>query len=485
MLVRFELTIDNQTPEVIVIPSPEDDPPLYPLCESADVHPLLRKFEFGEDMEVLFDSSLGSALKNIMAEAICCGEIAPSSIMDTTMRNLQAGDLDNGLGTLLQPDVDRIVAIAKPSPFGQGNETVFDDNVRKGLELVASQFSIAHEDELLRGIRQQIQQKLFPLLPGGPEAVTLKRYKMAIYQEGGHFQFHRDSLHADNHQATLLLEVRSAHEGGKFVIDHYSRGAKKIEVSKDYYGKPRYAALFEMSFDEGGNVSTPLKWMAFYTDALHKVERVISGTRIVIQYDVYIDTNMPVVGGDSNETPAYSDFYPLNKFESYRYPCIPHGALQKVLRELDKLITMHGTENVAIPLFHCYSAVTIKREFLKVFDRLLFDAIVEENKYVLGLSPVVAKAKSDDRGRYFREDFSFKFTDPMDVSHYWDANEKDIRSMTIGKDHDLNSRDCMYVFSQREEAWQIEYSENCEWLGNEAEPGRLKYFLGVMVVGLK
>ena len=69
--------------------------------------------------------------------------------MNMTIINLQAGDLDEGLGTLLQPDVDRILAIAKPSPFGQGNNTVFDDNVRKGLELVASQFSITHEDELL------------------------------------------------------------------------------------------------------------------------------------------------------------------------------------------------------------------------------------------------------------------------------------------------------------------------------------------------
>ena len=429
-----------------------------------------------------------------MAEAVCSGEIAPSSIVDTTMINLQAGDVDNGLGTLLQPDVDRIVAIAKPSPFGQGNETVFDDNVRKGLELVASQFSIAHEDELLRGIREQIQQKLFPLLPGGPEAVTLKRYKMAIYQEGGHFQFHRDSLHADNHQATLLLEVRSAHEGGKFVIDHYGDEPKKIEVS---VGQETDNSLFEMSFDESGSVSTPLKWMAFYTDALHKVERVTSGTRMVIQYDVYIDTEMPAVGRDSNETSTnanskevddkdddedvefdenetYLD-YTAYGFSEYRFPCISNIAVQMILSLLEKQIAASGTKNIAIPLFHRYSAASIKREYLKGPDRLLFDAIATENKYLLGLSPIVIKTESDYDGNFDSSCYSAKFTDPMTICYYWSARASDIRSMKIKNDHDLNSKGCIYVVSQREEARIIEYSAYIEYAGNNAEPARYKY----------
>ena len=497
----------------------------------ADDHPLLKKFKFGKVMQVLFDSSLGKAIKKIMAEAICSGEVEPSSVINMNMRSLQADDL----GTLLRPNVDRILGLAKPSPYGQGNDTVFDDNVRKGLELVANQFSIAHEDELLQGIRTQIQQKLFPVLPGGPEAVTLKRYKMAIYQEGGHFQFHRDSLHADNHQATLLLEVRSAHEGGKFVIDHYGRGGKNIEVKDKYGNVNTYDAYFEMGFDGTSSDSTPLKWIAFYTDALHKVERVTSGNRIVIQYDVYIDTEMPStestgadsrsdsdhegkseedIDTDSNEnsnsdcdsqsnrnnsrcqnvcnseedseseeegTPYLENT--LTVFSQYKFPCISNIAMRKVLTELDKHITTCGKKNVAIPLFHRYSVASIKHEFLKGPDRLLFDAIVKEKKYVLGLSPVVITAESDYEGNFNHKSYSVTFTDPMTVCYKWDAAANDILAKPIKKGHNLNSSDCMYVVSKREEFWTIASSTYKEWVGNESEPALHKYFLGVIVVG--
>ena len=345
----------------------------------------------------------------------------------------------------------------------------------------------------------------------------MKRYKMAIYQEGGHFQFHRDSLHADNHQATLLLEVRSAHEGGKFVIDHYGCGPNKIEVVKDYIGKETYDTMFEMSFDETGSVSTPLKWMAFYTDALHKVERVTSGTRIVIQYDVYIDTEIPVVCGDSIETSCddnsnkiteedsnsdndegcyddssiddspksnpYIDLYSSN-FGRYRFPCITKIAMQKVLKELDLQIAKSGTQNIAIPLFHRYSALSIQRKYLKGPDRLLFDIILKEKKYALGLSPVVITAESYDE-KFNNESYNVKFTDPMNVCYYWSTRHGDIRSKAILGNHYLNSRRCVYVVSKREEVSHIGTTPYNEWVGNNAEPAKHKYFLCVIVVALK
>ena len=482
---------------MIIIPGPVDN---FQLRDSADDHPLLRKFEFGQAMNVLFDSSLGKAVKHITAEAICSGEVEPSSIINMNMRSLQADDL----GTLLQPNVDRILGLAKPSPYGQGNDTVFDDNVRKGLELVANQFSIAHEDELLQGIRKKIQRRLFPVLPGGPEAVTLKRYKMAIYQEGGHFQFHRDSLHADNHQATLLLEVRSAHEGGKFVIDHYGCGDGKIKEIDERGNVKKYDAMFEMGFDKTGCVSTPLKWLAFYTDALHKVEKVTSGTRIVIQYDVYIDTEMSGViktdsyndkKTDGKDTDGNYEDEDINvpylenissALYRFQFPCVSNIAVRKVLAELQELIATCGATNVAIPLFHRYSSASIQREFLKGIDRILFDAIVKEKKYVLGLSPVVITAMSEYEECIFnKHSYSITLTNPITLCYYWDAEVSDIQSKAIENHHDLNSRGCVYIVSKREEFWTIATSHYNEFAGNEPEAALYKYFLGVMVVGPK
>jgi hypothetical protein len=49
--------------------------------------------------------------------------------------------------------------------------------------------------------------------------VTVKFYKLAIYETGGHFEKHRDTIHSNKHKATLLIEVKSYHEGGNLILE--------------------------------------------------------------------------------------------------------------------------------------------------------------------------------------------------------------------------------------------------------------------------
>ena len=297
--------------------------------DSATKHPLLRSFQYGSPMKLVFGSPLGDALKHATTDSICSGDISVQLATKAAIRLLPGNQ--QSLGSLLQPHVDKILELTKPSHFGKGDQTVYDETVRKGLELVADQFSIDNEQSILQNIKQEIHEKLFPSLPGGVEAIMLKRYKMALYQEGGHFQFHRDSLHADNHQATLLVEVRSAHEGGKFVIDHAGAYSKRLALLQDMQPssdlkaptpaapettkltaqekkrlseeeQKKYHGCSYFDFNKIDDAKKPLKWLAFYTDALHMVERVESGTRIVIQYDVYLNPDMTVAGNKANSS---------------------------------------------------------------------------------------------------------------------------------------------------------------------------------------
>jgi hypothetical protein len=42
-------------------------------------------------------------------------------------------------GTLWNPDVSKLLEASLPSPFGKGEKTIFDENVRKGKEIKADQ----------------------------------------------------------------------------------------------------------------------------------------------------------------------------------------------------------------------------------------------------------------------------------------------------------------------------------------------------------
>jgi hypothetical protein len=44
--------------------------------------------------------------------------------------------------------------------------------------------------------------------------------KLAIYEPGGHFHAHRDTVRSHDHQGTLLIEVRSLRTSGDLVLEH-------------------------------------------------------------------------------------------------------------------------------------------------------------------------------------------------------------------------------------------------------------------------
>lgn len=176
------------------------------------------------------------------------------------------------LGIIAGVELDALQALLAPSPFGRGTETVYDDAVRRGKEVTASQMHIVPDwpfkpdydppspnpFEQLAGC---IQDGLFPGRP-----VKIVFYKLALYEPGGHFQLHRDSTHADSHHGTLLLACSTrdqSYKGGELVL--CGDGDEQ---------------LFSL---------LPGDALAFYTDVRHAVSPVTSGTRITLQFDIYLE----------------------------------------------------------------------------------------------------------------------------------------------------------------------------------------------------
>jgi hypothetical protein len=198
-------------------------------------------------------------------------------------------------------------------------------------------------------IRSNIIEQLPPVFLGVSSAnVEVRFYKLAVYEAGGHFQKHRDTVHSSDHKATLLIEVRSEHIGGDFIIEkngikRFWKLSKKYEkgnaipqgllfslpsddddsaegktgerkscgisaagagaddaesgeedAGADDEDKEDVNVIFDEMYEDKG-----IQWCIFYTDVEHQVELVMKGIRMVLQFDVYCKE-----GGQSNKRKA-------------------------------------------------------------------------------------------------------------------------------------------------------------------------------------
>jgi len=120
--------------------------------------------------------------------------------------------------------VSALVKMATPAPFGKGNATVFDTDVRKALEIPVSGFPdglFPKQNAPFKNIEEAIDQQM------KPDGVkwSYKLYEMHIYEEGGFFLPHKDTLHADNHVATFVVGLPGIeYKGGELVVRHGYRG---------------------------------------------------------------------------------------------------------------------------------------------------------------------------------------------------------------------------------------------------------------------
>ena len=183
---------------------------------------------------------------------------------DSYTPNCKFSITEKPAGTFGKPNVELILQESTASSFGRGETTVLDTTYRNGKEIPARNVDISEwyssfsEDE--------ISAAMFV-----GKSVQLKFYKLAVYQEGGHFNWHMDSTHSDQHHATLLLALNTSWEGGDLKLRR--NGVEKLV---DMHPK----------VDQKGGIN--LQAAAFYTDTEHKVEPVTKGIRIVLQFDVEV-----------------------------------------------------------------------------------------------------------------------------------------------------------------------------------------------------
>jgi hypothetical protein len=238
------------------------------------------------------------------------------------------------LGTLNVPE---LLAECEESSFGKGTEAVLDHTVRKSWEIPMPILP----PNLLAALRFSMNQGCFKLAPN--HQTQLRPYKLVIYQEGGHFDAHRDTVRGDGHIGTLVLILNSDYTGGELEITHNGQ----TEV-----------------------VTGPYSWVAMYGDCLHKINPVTSGTRVSLIFDIY------VTGVSADEGFFWQKPYESVKSEPAASVQIVECTRTAVLSGVEKELS--AVDTLIICLAHKYPLHQATPAYLKGGDRALYELLKDE-----------------------------------------------------------------------------------------------------------
>ncbi|EMD40942.1 hypothetical protein CERSUDRAFT_71185 [Gelatoporia subvermispora B] len=153
----------------------------------------------------------------------------------------------DGLGPIALPlkaqEVEALKSVAEQAPFGKGERTIVDKNVRDTWQIDASKVHFAHSawQYFLQKAVEDVCKAL-----GVSVAMSLPRcepYKLLLYETGSH------SEKADDMFATMVIVLPSPFTGGAIRVSHGSASE---------------------TYDDAPNSAHSTSVLAWYTDVMHK-----------------------------------------------------------------------------------------------------------------------------------------------------------------------------------------------------------------------
>ncbi|MDO5627082.1 MAG: 2OG-Fe(II) oxygenase [Mobilicoccus sp.] len=162
---------------------------------------------------------------------------------------------------LLPLQVEDLVALAEPAPFGKGEDTLVDARVRDTWRVPSSLVNVEWD-----GALDQVLDEARATLALPPQVrLRAEFHSMLVYTPGQFFAPHQDSQKHEAMVATLVVMLPASGTGGELIV----------------YG-PETAARYEAS-----RFATRL--VAFYADRRHEVRPVRTGHRVTLTYNLLLD----------------------------------------------------------------------------------------------------------------------------------------------------------------------------------------------------
>ena len=172
-----------------------------------------------------------------------------------------------------------LIKQARQAPYGRGEETIVDTDVRRVWQLEPDQFRLENPQwqSLVSEVANSVKSEF-----GINQNVTANLYKLLIYEKGSFFAPHRDTEKLHRMFATLVICLPSKHKGGQLIVSH--AGQSQI-----------------VDFD-GKSSNYDLQYAAFYADCEHEIRPVTDGYRICLVYNLTLDGRRKQPGA-----PEFSD----------------------------------------------------------------------------------------------------------------------------------------------------------------------------------
>jgi hypothetical protein len=243
------------------------------------------------------------------------------------------------VGLPISPTVARqLIEQATQAPYGLGEATVVDTNVRRVWQIEPNRITIGNTqwDSLLTGMIDKVKTEF-----GIKGQVNAELYKLLIYEEESFFRPHRDTEKVAGMFATLIVCLPARHEGGTLLVEH-DRQTKEID-----FGGPQSEYT--------------VQYAAFYADCRHEIKPVTQGYRVCLVYNLALAARKR-----QPESPRNSE------------------KIGSIAELLQKMFEDEAREKIAILLKHEYTEAGLSLAALKGEDRSSVDVLMraaEQLKY--------------------------------------------------------------------------------------------------------
>src|SRR5262245_5404159 len=228
------------------------------------------------------------------------------------------------------------------APYGKGEQTLVDTNVRRVWHMTPEHFALTNPDweQFLEQTVHKVQEEL------GLEDRKLEAhlYDLLLYEPGSFFLPHRDGEKLDRMVATLVIVLPSSFQGGELVVRHDEQ-----EQIIDFGSSDKN--LFRIHF------------AAFYADCEHEIRPLREGYRLCLVYNLTLAKSKAKGTGikaprSSEHVEAVSEI--LRDWAAHE----TEGAGEEEEEEED------GPRRVVITLEHRYTKDGLSWDALKGVDRV-------------------------------------------------------------------------------------------------------------------
>jgi len=207
-------------------------------------------------------SSIASELARLLNGVQRPGDFCTGGVCPIFSPGLEVAGVGPIALPLLPVQAEQLVAVAERAPFGRGEQTLIDIDVRRTWQIAPDRVKIGGPawTNTLAAIVERVAEGL-----GVAEPIDAEFYKLLVYNEGSFFVDHRDTEKAAGMFATLVIVLPSIFSGGELLVRHQER---------------------ETRFELHGSDPSEAAFAAFYADCLHEVSPVTSGCRLTLIYNL-------------------------------------------------------------------------------------------------------------------------------------------------------------------------------------------------------